>query len=90
MATAVVNSLGISLIVDKAPVDQLGSALGIIGTSIATAVVVGPIIGGFLYRCAGYHAVFALSYALLAINAGSLIEDEESMSDTHTKDQHND
>ncbi|KAL9592280.1 MAG: hypothetical protein Q9179_006878 [Wetmoreana sp. 5 TL-2023] len=68
MATAVVHTVGIPLIVDKSPADQLGSALGVVGTSIATAVVVGPIIGGFLCRHAGYHAVFALSYALLAID----------------------
>ncbi|KAL8809977.1 MAG: hypothetical protein Q9200_002962 [Gallowayella weberi] len=68
MASAVVQTLGISLIVDKAPPDQLGSALGIIGASIAASVIVGPVIGGFLYRFAGYHSVFALSYALLVLD----------------------
>ncbi|KAL8796759.1 MAG: hypothetical protein Q9182_007302, partial [Xanthomendoza sp. 2 TL-2023] len=68
MASAVVQTLGISLIVDKAPPDQLGSALGIIGTSIAASVIVGPVIGGFLYRYAGYHSVFVLSFALLGLD----------------------
>ncbi|KAL8725175.1 MAG: hypothetical protein Q9181_006519, partial [Wetmoreana brouardii] len=88
MATAVVHAVGIPLIVDKSPADQLGSALGVIGTSIATAVVVGPIIGGFLYRHAGYHAVFALSYALLAIDVILrifLIEDRPPVSDSKVR-----
>ncbi|KAL9594471.1 MAG: hypothetical protein Q9219_007020 [cf. Caloplaca sp. 3 TL-2023] len=68
MASAAVSAVGIAMIVDRAPADRLGSTLGIIGMSIATAVIVGPIIGGFLYRYVGYHAVFALSYALLALD----------------------
>lgn len=93
VSTAVVLTVGIPLIVDKAPVDQLGSALGIIGTSIATAIVVGPIIGGFSYRYAGYHSVFAISYCLLAIQAILTLllkEGEASISHTHTKGQHGD
>ena len=93
VATAVVHTVGISLIVDKSPPENLGSALGVIGTSIATAIVVGPILGGFLYRYAGYHAVFVLSYALLGLDVGLrllMIEDGTRQRQAGTPDYSND
>lgn len=90
VSSAVICTVGISFIVDKAPVDQLGSALGIVGMSIATAIVVGPIIGGFAYRYAGYHTVFAISYVLLAIDillSLLMIEDQGSTTNAETKDR---
>ena len=68
IATAIVHTVGMSLVVDKSPPEELGRALGIIGASMTAAVLFGPLLGGILYKYAGYHAVFALSFALLGLD----------------------
>lgn len=68
MATAIVHTVGIALVVDKSPPEQLGRALGIVGAGMTAAVIVGPLLGGAIYRYAGYQAVFYVSFALLLVD----------------------
>ncbi|PSR76293.1 major facilitator superfamily domain-containing protein [Coniella lustricola] len=68
MATAIVHTVGIALVVDKSPPEQLGRALGIVGAGMTAAVIVGPLLGGAIYRYAGYQAVFYVSFVLLLVD----------------------
>ncbi|KAF3761347.1 MFS general substrate transporter [Cryphonectria parasitica EP155] len=68
MATAIVHTVGIALVVDKSPPEKLGRTLGIVGAGMTAAVIVGPLLGGAIYRFAGYQAVFYVSFALLIVD----------------------
>ncbi|KAI9038903.1 uncharacterized protein KD926_010117 [Aspergillus affinis] len=69
MPTVVVWSTGLALLIDVAPKDELGRLTGYIGTVPSLRTFGGPVIGGLLYQYAGYYAVFAVAFALIALDA---------------------
>ncbi|KAE8145008.1 MFS amine transporter [Aspergillus avenaceus] len=67
ISTASVFTIGFSLLLDTVGSKHIGSALGFTSMSISLGLFAGPIIGGFIYDVAGYLAVFAPAFSLIAL-----------------------
>ncbi|KAL2856428.1 MFS general substrate transporter [Aspergillus pseudoustus] len=67
-SAAVVWTVGCALLVDTVDKDGLGQALGYIGMGMTFGAMGGPLIGGALYEHGGYYSVYALAFALIALD----------------------
>lgn len=67
-SAAVVYSVGLALTVDTFGVNDVGEKSGYALSSATLGVITGPLLGGIVYRHAGYDAVVALMVALVALD----------------------
>ncbi|KAL4933274.1 MFS transporter [Aspergillus undulatus] len=67
-SAAVVWTVGCALLVDTVSKEGLGQALGYIGMGMTFGAMGGPLLGGVLYEHGGYYSVFALAFALIALD----------------------
>ncbi|GKZ86229.1 hypothetical protein AnigIFM56816_001281 [Aspergillus niger] len=67
-STGTIWSAGIALIVDSVEQSQLGKYLGTTGTALSIGTLMGPVLGGVIYERRGYYAVFAFSFAFIAVD----------------------
>lgn len=65
---AVVWTVGLALVVDTVPKEEVGKYLGYVFMSINMAVLIAPLVGGAVYAARGYYAVFCMSFALIAVD----------------------
>lgn len=63
---AVVQAVGLALVVDGVSKAEVGKYLGYAFKSINMTVLVAPPVGEAVYAAAGYHAVFYVSFGLMA------------------------
>ena len=63
-SSATVHTVGTAILADTVGQEGVGPAMGFIGMSIALGVLIGPVVGGFLYHNYGYLAVFISAYAV--------------------------
>ncbi|KAL6235360.1 major facilitator superfamily domain-containing protein [Aspergillus navahoensis] len=68
VSAAVVWTVGCALLVDTVDKEGLGQALGYIGMGMTFGAMGGPLLGGVLYEHGGYYSVFALAFALIALD----------------------
>ena len=59
----------LALLSDTVGQAGIGQAVGIIGIPMSLGPIIRPLLGGVIYSNGGYHAVFGLMFALLAIDA---------------------
>lgn len=59
----------LALLSDTVGQAGIGQAVGIIGIPMSLGPIIGPLLGGVIYSNGGYHAVFGVMFALLAIDA---------------------
>ena len=59
----------LALLSDTVGQAGIGQAVGIIGIPMSLGPIIGPLLGGVIYAHGGYHSVFGLMFALLAIDA---------------------
>ena len=67
-SSAAVHTVGIAILADTVGKDGIGTAMGFVGTSTALGIVLGPMLGGFLYHQFGYQAVFGSAYVLVGLD----------------------
>lgn len=67
-ATAMVAVAGLALMTDTVEFDNLGQAIGYLGSAITLGFLLGPLLGGLVYNMAGYNAVFAMAFAVVAVD----------------------
>ena len=58
IGAAMIQSMGIALLVQAFPASERGRALGYNGTIIATGLAIGPVLGGLLIGTLGWRAIF--------------------------------
>ncbi|KAK9374923.1 major facilitator superfamily domain-containing protein [Lipomyces chichibuensis] len=68
LSAAVTWSVGLALITDSFPSDQIGKMLGIVSSGMAAGGFLGPLLGGVIYAKAGYYSVFAVVFAFVTID----------------------
>ncbi|KAJ5728173.1 hypothetical protein N7493_004503 [Penicillium malachiteum] len=66
-STAIVFTIGYSLMLDTVGNEGIGRAVGFTSMSMSLGLFGGPIIGGFVYDAAGYFAVFLPAFGLIAL-----------------------
>jgi MFS family permease len=67
-SSAIVWTVGMALLADSLPTEQLGVAMGTIGSMVSLALVGSPVIGGSIYHHFGFEAVFIALGAMLLID----------------------
>ena len=70
IASALVFSVNIPLLLDTFPADQRGRMLGLSVTSTYTGLALGPVLGGFLNSAFGWRSIFVLA---LLLGAGAFL-----------------
>ena len=67
-SAAVVWVVGLALLVDTVGQDEVGQAMGYVSLSMSLALLVAPLLGGVVFANAGYYAVFAMAFGLMALD----------------------
>jgi MFS family permease len=67
-SSAIVWTVGMAVLADTMPTEQLGVAMGTIGSVVSLAMLSSPVIGGTIYHTFGYVAVFWFLGALLLVD----------------------
>jgi MFS family permease len=67
-AAAVVWTVALALLSDTVGKERSGHALGYVALSYSIGVFVAPLLGGVIYERAGYYAVFAMTFAIIAFD----------------------
>ncbi|KAK9237505.1 major facilitator superfamily domain-containing protein [Lipomyces kononenkoae] len=62
---AAVWTVGLALITDSFPEENIGKMMGILSSCMSLAVFLGPLIGGVVYSRAGYYALFGILFGLI-------------------------
>ncbi|KAL9613687.1 MAG: hypothetical protein Q9167_001764 [Letrouitia subvulpina] len=66
---AVVYTVGLALVVDTVSRDRVGAWMGFALSGMNNGVMIGPLLGGFIYVKAGYYVVFVVVLAVIAADA---------------------
>ncbi len=67
-SAAVVWTVALALLSDTVGHGESGKALGYVTLSYSLGVLVAPLLGGVVYARAGYNAVFAMTFAVIALD----------------------
>jgi len=67
-SSAVVWTVGMAVLADTLPTEQLGVAMGTVGSVVSLAMVSAPVIGGAVFHTFGYEAVFWVLGGMLSID----------------------
>jgi multidrug resistance protein len=67
-SSAVVWTVGIAVLADTMPTEQLGVAMGTVGSVVSLGMVSAPVIGGAIFHKLGYEAVFWVFGGMLFID----------------------
>ncbi|KAL1852573.1 hypothetical protein Plec18170_005704 [Paecilomyces lecythidis] len=68
ISAAMVWTVGLALVADTVDVSGVGEAMGFMGMAFSTGTMIGPLVGGIVYQHGGYYAVFAVAFALIAVD----------------------
>lgn len=68
LSASIVWTVGLALMSDTVPEEEIGQAMGYIAMAYSVASVVGPLLGGVVYEHAGYYAVFAMGFAIIGLD----------------------
>lgn len=60
--------VGLALLADTVPQDQLAQATGWISLGMSLGILVAPLLGGVVFDHAGYGAVYGMAYALIGVD----------------------
>ncbi|PPJ52971.1 hypothetical protein CBER1_11223 [Cercospora berteroae] len=69
LSSGVVWTSSLAIAIDATAQENLGEKLGFVNISLSCGLFLGTVLGGVVYYSGGYYAVWAMCYALLAIDA---------------------
>lgn len=69
LSTAIVCTVGYTLLTEVVGLEHLGKAMGYTSMALSFGLMIGPVIGGVLYEYCGYFQVFLPAFGLIAIEA---------------------
>ncbi|KAL9013081.1 MAG: hypothetical protein Q9173_002197 [Seirophora scorigena] len=67
-SAAVVWTIGLALVLDTVGPNNLGKTIGSIFGFISIGELAAPVLGGVIYKKAGYPGVFGMAFAILAVD----------------------
>jgi len=67
-SAGVVWVTGLALLADTVGKKYAGQAMGFVGIAYAAAALLAPLLGGIVYERAGYYAVFAMAFGMIALD----------------------
>lgn len=103
VSAAVVWTIGLAMILDTVGSEKLGVTIGSIFSFISVGELAAPVLGGVVYKKAGYVGVFAMGFGILILDfimrliiiekktaAGYAINDEDEEASIEEDDEQND
>lgn len=69
MTSALTWSVGLALVVDTVSSHRIGQAMGWIGIALSLGTLSSPILGGIVYGKGGYYELWAMCFAIIAVDA---------------------
>ncbi|KAL8834922.1 MAG: hypothetical protein Q9176_007216 [Flavoplaca citrina] len=66
-STAIVHTIGYTLLTEVVGKEHLGKAIGYTSMALSTGLLIGPVLGGLLYEYCGYFQVFLPAFGLITI-----------------------
>lgn len=67
LATAIVHTVGYTLLTEVVGMEHLGKAMGYTSMALSFGLMIGPVLGGILYDYCGYFQVYLPAFGLIAI-----------------------
>ncbi|OAP53874.1 hypothetical protein AYL99_11896 [Fonsecaea erecta] len=68
VSSALTWTAGVTLTIETVQEHEVGQTLGICSLGMNLALLLAPVLGGLLLEQSGYHSVFAITFALLALD----------------------
>ena len=68
LSAAIVWTVGQALLVDTVGQKEIGETLGWVNLSMSMAIFLAPLLGGVVYRQAGYYAIYYMSFGLISLD----------------------
>ncbi|KAM0794419.1 major facilitator superfamily domain-containing protein [Usnea florida] len=68
ISAAVVWTIGLALVLDTVGPENLGKTIGSIFAFISIGELAAPVLGGVIYKSAGYAGVFGLGFAIITLD----------------------
>lgn len=68
ISAAVVWTVGLALMVDTVGGENIGQAMGIVGSALSVAVLLGPLLGGVVFAASGYYQTYAMGFGLIIVD----------------------
>lgn len=68
LSAAVVWTVGLALLSDTIPKEDIGQAMGYVAAATSLGSLLGPLLGGVVYAHAGYYTVFAIGFAIIGVD----------------------
>lgn len=68
LSAAIVWTVGQALLVDTVGEKDIGQIMGYVGISMSLGIFISPLLGGVVYKQAGYFAVFYMCFGLLFLD----------------------
>lgn len=99
-SSTIVWVVALALLVDTVGVEGVGQAMGWVGMGMSLALLLAPLFGGIVFARAGYYAVFAMVFGLIALDilmrvvmierkvAITWLKDEEVVTSTGAEEIH--
>ncbi|KAL8724180.1 MAG: hypothetical protein Q9166_008096 [cf. Caloplaca sp. 2 TL-2023] len=66
-STAIVHTIGYTLLTEAVEKEHLGKAMGYTSMALSSGLLIGPVLGGVLYEYCGYFQVFLPAFGLITI-----------------------
>ncbi|KAL8998112.1 MAG: hypothetical protein Q9188_006167 [Gyalolechia gomerana] len=67
LSTAIVHTIGYTLLTEVVGKEHLGKAMGYTSMALSSGLLIGPVLGGLLYEYCGYFQVFLPAFGLITI-----------------------
>ncbi|KAI4176247.1 MAG: hypothetical protein LQ346_007914 [Caloplaca aetnensis] len=67
LSTAIVHTIGYTLLTETVGKQHLGKAMGYTSMALSAGLLAGPVLGGVLYEYCGYFQVYLPAFGLIAI-----------------------
>ena len=68
LSGSIVWTVGTALLVDTVGLKAIGEALGYMTIAMSMALLLAPLLGGIVYKAAGYYAVYYMAFALIVLD----------------------
>ncbi|KAI4279895.1 MAG: hypothetical protein L6R38_004881 [Xanthoria sp. 2 TBL-2021] len=69
LSTAIVHTVGYTLLTEVVGKEHLGKAMGYTSMALSSGLLIGPVLGGVLYEYCGFFQVFLPAFGLITIEA---------------------
>lgn len=68
IAAGFVSTITLAIMMDRVGAERIGESMGYLAIGRSVAAVLGPLLGGIVYKQAGYYGAFGMSFGVIALD----------------------